>query len=183
METLIGNKKNELAVKDIEGFYPLSDLIILSDILSVFISNEKFIKVIGKNDTYDTPKLVSKFINILDKKNMIYDTSKEQLTLFVGKIQGIMELEKSREDIQIPDEFCDPIMQTLIETPVLLPETNIFMERYVICRHLLSEETNPFNRDKLSIKTLDEFNALENIKAKIDEFKDKIDYWKKEINF
>lgn len=87
METLIGNKKNELAVKDIEGFYPLSDLIILSDILSVFISNEKFIKVIGKNDTYDTPKLVSKFINILDKKNMIYDTSKEQLTLFVGKIQ------------------------------------------------------------------------------------------------
>lgn len=183
LETLIGNKKNELAVKDIEGFYPLGDLIILSDILSVFISNEKFIKVIGKNDTYDTPKLVSKFINILDKNNKIYDIRKEQLTLFVGKIQGIMELEKSREDIEIPDEFCDPIMQTLIETPVLLPETNIFMERDVICRHLLSEETNPFNRDRLSIKTLDEFNALENIKAKVNEFKSKIDTWKKEINF
>jgi len=183
METLIGNKKNELAVKDIEGFYPLGDLILLSDILSVFIYNEKFIKVIGKNDTYDTPKLVSKFINILDKKNKITDIRKEQLTLFVGKIQGIMELEKSREDIEIPDEFCDPIMQTLIETPVLLPETNIFMERDVICRHLLSEESNPFNRDKLSIKTLDEFNALENIKAQVDEFKSKIDSWKKEINF
>ena len=107
----------------------------------------------------------------------------ELLRQLMEKVGEIQEIEKIRDDIEIPDEFCDPIMQTLIETPVILPETDIFMDREVICRHLLTEETNPFNRDKLSIETLDKYNSQENIKTRLGEFKTRIEEWKKEANF
>ena len=47
-----------------------------------------------------------------------------------------------------PDEFRDPLMDTLMEDPVLLPSGKI-MDRAVILRHLLNSSTDPFNRQPL----------------------------------
>ena len=52
---------------------------------------------------------------------------------------------------EIPDEFCDPLMFSYIQQPVELPEGNIIMDKDVICRHLLTNEFDPFNRSKLTI--------------------------------
>ena len=66
--------------------------------------------------------------------------------------------------------------------PPYLPETDIFMDREVICRHPPTEETNLL-WDKLSIEKLDEYNSQENIQSRIIEFKEKIEAWKKEAIF
>ena len=107
----------------------------------------------------------------------------EVLRQFMEKVEQVKKVETARDEIEIPDEFCDPIMQTLIETPVILPETDIVMDREVICRHLLTEETNPFNREKLSIESLDEYNSQENIKTRLGEFKERVEAWKREAEF
>lgn len=48
-----------------------------------------------------------------------------------------------------PDEFKDPLMDTLMIDPVLLPSGQV-MDRSVIMRHLLNSNTDPFNRQPLT---------------------------------
>lgn len=185
LETLVGGRRKELALKDKEmfGFYPLTYLKISSDIIGCFACCGKFINSMGTNGTYNVSVLVRKMADILGKKGALYHMRGEVLRQFIEKVGRVQDLETARDEIEIPDEFCDPIMQTLIETPVILPETDIFMDREVICRHLLTEETNPFNREQLSIEKLDEYNSQENIKTRIGEFKEKVEAWKREAKF
>lgn len=49
----------------------------------------------------------------------------------------------------IPDEFLDPLMYTLMEDPVLLPTSNTIIDRSTIIQHLLSDQHDPFNRSPL----------------------------------
>ena len=62
--------------------------------------------------------------------------------------------------IEYPDEFYDPIMDCLIVNPVILPNSNVIMEKYVIEKHLLTSDLDPFTRDKLTIDILKKFDHL-----------------------
>ena len=44
----------------------------------------------------------------------------------------------------------DPLMDTLMDDPVLLPPSGNIMERAIILRHLLNSQTDPFNRQALT---------------------------------
>ena len=125
--------------------------------------------------------LVKKFLN---EKSFLVNTacSAEE----AQKKIAIIKFDLIILDIMMPGksglEFLNE-NKSFIDTPVILPETDIFMDREVICRHLLTEETNPFNREKLSIEKLDEYNSRENIKMRLNKFKEKIEAWKLETNF
>jgi ubiquitin conjugation factor E4 B len=69
----------------------------------------------------------------------------------------------------IPDEFLDPLMCSLMEDPVTLPG-GFVMDRSVITRHLLNDERNPFNNAPLKLEEL-QSNP---------EMKNKIETWKAE---
>jgi len=69
--------------------------------------------------------------------------------------------------IDIPDEFLDPILMTLMKDPVLLPNSGIIVDRSTISRILLSDPIDPFNRSPLTI---------EQVKPAV-ELKNKIDNW------
>lgn len=62
----------------------------------------------------------------------------------------------------------DPILQTLMVNPVILPTSSITMDEAVIHRHLLSDSTDPFNRKPLTREML-----IPNVelKRRIEEFK------------
>ncbi|KAG6736698.1 hypothetical protein POTOM_060416 [Populus tomentosa] len=68
---------------------------------------------------------------------------------------------------EIPDEFLDPIQCTLMKDPVILPSSRITVDRPVIQRHLLSDNTDPFNRSHLTVDMLIPNTEL---KARIKEF-------------
>ncbi|CAM6081526.1 unnamed protein product [Calypogeia fissa] len=67
----------------------------------------------------------------------------------------------------IPDELLDPIQYTLMTDPVILPSSNTSVDRSTIQRHLLSDQTDPFNR---SLLTSDMLIPNTELKAKIEEF-------------
>ncbi|GLU01847.1 hypothetical protein SLE2022_191290 [Rubroshorea leprosula] len=67
----------------------------------------------------------------------------------------------------IPDEFLDPIQYTLMKDPVILPSSRITVDRPVIQRHLLSDNTDPFNRSHLTVDMLIPDHEL---KARIEAF-------------
>ena len=65
-------------------------------------------------------------------------------------------------------EFIDPIMQTVMQDPVLLTTSGVIAERGSIIRHLLSDPHDPFNRAPLTEDLLEPVPAL---KARIDAYR------------
>ena len=66
------------------------------------------------------------------------------------------------------DEFLDPVTAELMEDPVRLPSGH-HMDRATITRHLLSNETDPFSRQKL---TVDMIEPADDVKQKILEYRE-----------
>lgn len=71
------------------------------------------------------------------------------------RAQEIMINNKKCEEwmAEAPDEFKDPLMDTLMIDPVILPSGQI-MDRPVIMRHLFNSDTDPFNRQPLTEEML-----------------------------
>ena len=68
--------------------------------------------------------------------NIITTLEYNKIQIFIDKIKNKCEVEIDFDNIEIPEEFCDPIMMTLIEDPVFLPGTNMVVDKEVITRHL-----------------------------------------------
>ncbi|KAM3965710.1 LOW QUALITY PROTEIN: ubiquitination factor E4B [Aphomia sociella] len=82
---------------------------------------------------------------------------------------AVSNQQRSDEFADAPEEFRDPLMDTLMTDPVLLPSGKV-MDRSVILRHLLNSATDPFNRQPLSEDQL----------RPATELKEKISQWQRE---
>lgn len=89
-----------------------------------------------------------------------------EITEFAQKVRQLEQEEKDNQEALVdpPDEFLDPIMSTLMCDPVILPSSHVTVDRTTISRHLLSDQTDPFNRAPL---TMDQVQPDEELKAKI----------------
>lgn len=72
------------------------------------------------------------------------------------KVQQKAEEQQANEEViaEAPEHFLDPIMSTLMLDPVILPSSKQTVDRSTIARHLLSDQTDPFNRAPLSMDQL-----------------------------
>jgi len=66
-----------------------------------------------------------------------------------------------------PEEYLDPIISTLMTDPVVLPSSKVTVDRSTIARHLLSDQTDPFNREPL---TMDKVKSNEALKLEIEQW-------------
>jgi len=72
----------------------------------------------------------------------------------------------------VPDEFLDPIMSTLMTHPVTLPSSRVIVDRSTIARHLLSDQSDPFNRSPLTMEdVLPDLDLQKRIEQWMDERK------------
>lgn len=67
-----------------------------------------------------------------------------------------------------PEEFFDPLMATLMDDPVELPDSHYIIDRVTIEQHLLNDKRDPMSRAPL---TLDQLIPRPDIKEKIEEYK------------
>ena len=67
---------------------------------------------------------------------------------FSQKVNRIDQQQKEDDEAltDIPEQFLDPIMDSLMTDPVILPSSHITIDRVTIARHLLSDQSDPFNR-------------------------------------
>merc|ERR1739846_87034 len=63
-----------------------------------------------------------------------------------------------------PDEFLCPIMSIIMMDPVKLPSSKQTVDRSTIARHLLSDQSDPFNRAPL---TMDMVIPQQELKEKV----------------
>lgn len=67
---------------------------------------------------------------------------------FALKVHQLDQEEKAHQEAltDAPDDFLDPIMSTLMLDPVILPSSKVTVDRATIARHLLSDQSDMFNR-------------------------------------
>ena len=80
--------------------------------------------------------------------------SQHKIDSFRILTQNVERIVKTKKQLDIdlsdaPNEYKDPLMDTIMEDPVVLPSGHV-MDRSVIIRHLLNASTDPFNRQPLT---------------------------------
>ena len=79
---------------------------------------------------------------------------------------------------EMPSKFLDPILYTVIKIPIEIPDVEEIMDQYTIMNHLTFNITNPFTNKELTKKQLIEYNNQEEVKVRLENFKNEFTQWK-----
>nr|XP_015192687.1 PREDICTED: ubiquitin conjugation factor E4 B isoform X1 [Lepisosteus oculatus] len=172
LQQLCGPKCRDLKVENPEkyGFEPKKLLDQLTDIY-LQLDCARFAKAIADDQRSYSRELFEEVISKMKKAGIKSTIAIEKFKLLSEKVEEIVA-RNSQSEIDYsdaPDEFKDPLMDTLMTDPVRLPSGNI-MDRTIILRHLLNSPTDPFNRQPLT----------ENMLESVPELKERIQMWMRE---
>ncbi|XP_045518341.1 ubiquitin conjugation factor E4 A [Pieris brassicae] len=174
---LVGPTKKNFKVKDMKE-YQFDPAVIVLDICRMYVelgSNERFCAAVSDDGRSYSPQLFTLAETVLARigGGGLISSLQE-----VASRIGTMAVQRKRdEDIlaNAPDEFLDPIMSTLMLDPVVLPSSRTIVDRTTIARHLLSDQSDPFNRSPLSMDQVKSDTELkQRIHAWIAEQKQKV---------
>ncbi|XP_049582850.1 ubiquitin conjugation factor E4 A [Syngnathus scovelli] len=173
LQHLVGPKMGALKVKDFSEF-DFKPQQLVSDICTIYLNlgdEENFCTTVPKDGRSYSPTLFSQTVRVLKKINKPGDMI-VAFGLLADKIKSHADQQLQDEETysDAPEEFLDPIMSTLMLDPVLLPSSNVTVDRSTIARHLLSDQTDPFNRSPL---TMDQIRPNEELRQQILQWLDK----------
>lgn len=170
LRQLCGRKCKDLKVKNPEdyGWEPRK---LLSQLINIYLhlDCDQFAQSMANDERSYRSELFDDAISRMRKSLIKTPFEIEQLQQLQRKVNQIL-VEKQQAEIDfgdIPDEFKDPLMDTLMTDPVLLPTSGNIMERGIISRHLLNSQTDPFNR--MDLKE-DDLKPVPELKTRIDEW-------------
>ncbi|XP_078282639.1 ubiquitin conjugation factor E4 A [Rhinoraja longicauda] len=170
LQHLVGPKMGALKVKDFSEF-DFKPQQLVSDICTIYLNlgvKEVFCATVPKDGRSYSPMLFAQTVRVLKKINKPGNVIMAFSEL-ADKIKSLADLQQQEEEtfVDAPDEFLDPIMSTLMSDPVILPSSRVTVDRSTIARHLLSDQTDPFNRSPL---TMDQIKANLEIREKIQQW-------------
>jgi len=166
LKTLTGPERKSFKVSNLEK-YSFKPGEIVSQITQIYLNlenSETFIKAISGDGRSYSSELFSMTETVLLK------VGRADLASALGNIATKVETASSalaeEEELlaDCPDEFLCPIMSIVMKDPVLLPSSKQIVDRSTIARHLLSDQSDPFNRAPL---TMDMVETVEDLKEKV----------------
>jgi ubiquitin conjugation factor E4 B len=168
-------KSSELIIKNRRTyeFNPSYIMESLIKIYSYFIDYEEFIEFVVSDKGYykfDNFLKAIKLKNELNKVKVDDKISENFDKLVYDKLKKAEEFVKqnSVNYDDAPEEFNDPLTYGLMEDPVILPTSHVTLDKKTILDYLLTNPTDPFNRNPLTKEELIPNNEL---KKKNDEYK------------
>ncbi|KAH3664421.1 hypothetical protein WICMUC_005806 [Wickerhamomyces mucosus] len=175
LDALVGPKCSDLKVKNPEKYqFKPRELLVNIAKIYVNLSNEpEFIKSVSEDTRSFKMTNFKRAQDILSRWSL---ASPDFLNLFMkfaidADNKRIEQEEEEQELGEVPDEFLDPLMFTLMKDPVILPSSKVSIDRATIKAHLLSDSTDPFNRMPLKLEdVVDDYE----LKARIGEWKQSV---------
>lgn len=172
LELLVGPRSKNLKVKnpDEYGFYPRT---LLSDLMDVFLNlsgKSNFHLAIARDTRSYKPSNFDQAAGIMTRFGL---KSPEELKRW-KRLKETVNRAKEEDDAEeedlddVPDEFVDPWMATIMTDPVILPTSEFVLDRSTIRQHLLSDPRDPLNRSPLKIEDVIDNTKL---KERIDAFR------------
>lgn len=154
---LAGPRGLELKVNNPEQykFRPKEMLKEIVETLLHFAHYPSFQQAVATNGYYDA-QVFSKCASILERTKLLPPDSIALYQVFVSQVaEAAQSLSNLDETLgEIPEEFLDPLMFTLMKDPVVLPTSGYTMDRSTITQHLLNDQSDPFTRAPLTIEQL-----------------------------
>lgn len=161
---LVGPNKSKLKVENMAqyGWDPKAMLADIADVYLNLQEKKTFIDAVATDERSYRAEYWATAENILKRFAL---KSPEQLTEWNTLADTIR---KTKDDIdaedadlgEIPDEYTDPLMATLMEDPVILPRSRQTVDRTTVRGMLLSDPIDPFNRTPLTIEEVIPNDAL-----------------------
>lgn len=176
LETFMGKHRKELVIGEDKLYF--NAIIHLKNMYTTFYllhKNEDFKKAIVAEDRYTKTSYIYKMLDKLHKLHLILTRESEEiqkLCVFIDEERAKQKEED--DDEEIPEDLLDPIMGSLIKNPVALPNSETIMEKDVIVRHLLNSNENPFTREPLTMKELEEYNTRPYVQSLLSNFKQRL---------
>ncbi|TRM64104.1 ubiquitin elongating factor core-domain-containing protein [Schizophyllum amplum] len=170
LNALIGARYQELHVRNPEklSFKPRE---LLSDIIQIFINlsdQPDFVRAVANDGRSYSKELFERAAGKAVQRSLKTEQEVAVLRLFVEKVEEARMTIEAEDDLgEVPDEFLDPLMFTVMRDPVMLPSSRTIIDRPTIKSHLLSDSKDPFNRMPLSIEDVIEQPEL---KARIETY-------------
>ncbi|EDW76160.1 uncharacterized protein Dwil_GK14814 [Drosophila willistoni] len=172
LKQLAGPKCNDLKVKNPAkyGWEPRSLLAQIFDIY-LHLDCDRFAQALAADERSFDVHICNEAASRIKRLALRSAVEVERFKALTQRAHEIYVTNQQTEDecADAPDEFKDPLMDTLMSDPVVLPSGTV-MDRAIITRHLLNSCTDPFNRQPLTEEML-----IPNI-----ELKQRIDAWRKE---
>ncbi|ODM15227.1 hypothetical protein SI65_09466 [Aspergillus cristatus] len=172
LDAMVGPKSLNLRVDNLQeyGFNPRALLSELVDVYINLMNRESFIFAVARDGRSYKPVNFEKAADILRKWSLKSPEELKKWEQLQRKVKGAKEMdEQEEEDLgEVPDDFLDPLIYTLMEDPVILPASRMSIDRSTIRSHLLSDPHDPFNRVPLKMEDVIPDTEL---KAKITAFK------------
>jgi len=158
LQQLCGPTCNNLKVRTPEkyGWEPKKLLDQMTGIYLHLGRSPLFATAIANDERSYSKELFDDAVSRMRKACIKTATEIEQFQELRDKVEKIV-VEKRMAEVdygEIPDEFRDPLMATLMTDPVILP-SGVIMDRPIILRHLLNSQTDPFNRQLLTESQLE----------------------------
>lgn len=158
---LLTKKTNPISLAKMRHlrFDPAELLKFICLLISNFKENERMLKTMIRDERSYDLKLYQEAILLLMHENRITDDELYNLQVVVEKLKLYIK-EKEADDLfmsqigEIPEEFVDPIMSSVMKDPVLLPTSGMVVDRTTILKHFLVDLTDPFNRKPLTKEML-----------------------------
>ncbi|KAG8733450.1 hypothetical protein FRC11_006177 [Ceratobasidium sp. 423] len=168
IDMLCGPRCSSLHVKDMDK-YRFQPRALLGEIFQIFLNlsgEATFIQAVANEGRSYKKDVFLHAAGIVRKHTIKSETDIEKFVAFIQNVEEAKVLIEQEEDLgEVPDEFLDPLMYTLMRDPVKLPSSRTTVDRSTIKAHLLSDTTDPFNRSPLKIE---EVTPDEELKAKIE---------------
>jgi ubiquitin conjugation factor E4 B len=156
LEALVGPKKANLKVKNPEdyGWNPRQMLSEVTDVYLNLQTKQSFIIAVATDGRAYRAEYWAEAHRLLTRYALKSPETLQEWEQMAANIETAKEQADLEEaDLgEIPDDYEDPLMATLMEDPVTLPISKQIVDRSTIQSHLLSDPHDPFNRTPLKIE-------------------------------
>jgi len=176
LDTIVGPKSANLKVESMEEKYKFNPRHLLSEFVEIYLNlgvSDRFIEAVARDGRSYKPANFANASRIMERYHLCPAPELVRWNKLKARFAKAKELEDQDEsDLgELPEEFEDPLLATLMMDPVTLPMSKMVVDRSTIRSHLLSDPHDPFNRSPLKIE-----DVIEN-----PELKEKIGKWRSEM--
>lgn len=176
MDRLVGPKcmrlKNATGERDFDQFnFKPKELLLYVVEMYTCIAREckdKAIRIIAEDERNYSANTFKKAVAIARRESIVGSDVLKAFAQFVQDLNETAQATKEALDnVDIPEEFLDPIMQDMMTDPVKLPTSGNIMDRKHIHRIIMADDSDPFNRMPLKAEMLE---PLPELRARIQAF-------------
>lgn len=160
---LVGPKCLNLKVKNPEKYHwePKTFLRLVVGVLLNMSRRDIFLRAIARDTRSFSRETFTKAATTMRRHGIRPEADIQRFERLITKVEDLGRLEANKTaELEIPDNFLDPLMFTLMEDPVLLTTSNVIVDRSTIVAHLLNDPTDPFNRQPLTMKGVQPMDEL-----------------------